>query len=175
MDIPIIYVSHSPDEVAHLADYLLLLEAGKLIAHGPIDSLLTRLDLPLAHGPDAEAFIEATVAAHDDEFDLSYLDFAGGRFSVPRKALPIGSHARVRVAARDVSLTLAKQTGTSILNIFSATIDAISKETSAQVSVRLLIGDIPMLARITRKSATLLELQPGKSVFAQAKSVAVIC
>lgn len=174
LDIPVIYVSHSPDEVARLADHLVLLEAGRIKAAGALGDLLTRLDLPLAHGDDAEALIDAVVAGHDDEYDLTHLDFPGGRFTVTRKALPVGHSVRLRVAARDVSLTLEHQSDTSILNIFPATIDEIMPEGSAQVTVRLLAGDVPLLSRVTRKSAALLELAHGKSVYVQAKSVALL-
>jgi molybdate transport system ATP-binding protein len=174
LDIPVIYVSHSPDEVARLADHLVLLEAGRIKAAGALGDLLTRLDLPLAHGDDAEALVDAVVAGHDDDYDLTHLDFPGGRFTVTRKALPVGHSVRLRVAARDVSLTLEHQSGTSILNIFPATIDEIMPEGSAQVTVRLLAGDVPLLSRVTRKSAALLELAHGKSVYVQAKSVALL-
>jgi len=174
LDIPVIYVSHSPDEVAQLADHLVLMEAGKIQASGPVDEVMTRLDLPLAHGADAEALIEAAVAEHDEEYNLTYLDFPGGRFTVAHKALPIGHTARLRVAARDVSLTLEHQSSTSILNIFPAVIEEITPEGKSQVTVRLIAGGVPLLSRITRKSAALLELAPGKSVYAQAKSVALL-
>ena len=174
LDIPVIYVSHSSGEVARLADHLVLLEAGRVVAAGAIEDMLTRLDLPLAHDSDAEALIAATVAGHDDEYELTYLDFSGGRFTVTRKDLTVGSNVRLRVAARDVSLTLERQSGTSILNIFPATVEEITREGSAQVTVRLLLGSIPMLARVTRKSASVLDLKPGKLVYAQTKSVALL-
>lgn len=174
LDIPVIYVSHSPGEVARLADQLVLLEAGRVVATGAIQDMLTRLDLPLAHDSDAEALIEATVAGHDAEYELTYLDFSGGRFTVTRKNVTVGSNVRLRVAARDVSLTLEHQSGTSILNIFPATVAEITDEGPAQVTVRLLLGSVPMLARVTRKSASVLDLKPGKLVYAQAKSVALL-
>ncbi len=173
-DIPVIYVSHSQDEVARLADHLVLLEAGRVRATGPIGEMLTRLDLPLAYGNDAEALIEAVVAGHDDEYDLTLLDFSGGRFTVSRHDLPVGHPVRVRVIARDVSLTLEHQSGTSILNIFPATIEEITPAGSAQMMIKLMSGDVTLLARVTRKSASVLDLKPGKLVYAQAKSVALL-
>lgn len=174
LDIPLIYVSHSRDEVARLADHLVLLDAGRVRASGPVRDMLTRLDLPLAHGGDAEALIEATVAGHDGEYDLTWLDFPGGRLSVIHKALEPGSRVRLRLLARDVSLTLEPQTGTSILNIFPARVEEIVSEGAAQMVVRLLAGETPLLARVTRKSCDILQLEPGKLVYAQAKSVAVL-
>lgn len=174
LDIPVIYVSHSTDEVARLADHLVLLEKGKVAASGSIGEMLTRLDLPLARGENAEALIEAVVAGHDEEFSLTYLEFAGGNFTVTRKDLPVGSAVRLRIIARDVSLTLEHQSGTSILNIFPVIVDEISGIGQAQVTVRLLAGGVPLLSRITRKSASLLGLEKGKMVYAQAKSVALL-
>lgn len=174
LSMPVVYVSHSPDEVARLADYLVLLDAGRIRAAGPIGELLTRLDLAREQGAEAESIIEATVAGHDDAYHLSYLDFAGGRFSVARNTLPVGHHARLRVLARDVSITLRPQTDTSILNIFPATIDGLLEEDPAQMLVRLDMGGSPLLARITRKSSNALDLAPGKQVYAQVKTVALL-
>ena len=172
--IPVLYVSHSRDEVARLADHLVLIRDGHASAFGPVGDMLTRLDLPLSTGGNAEAIIEARVAGHDPGYGLTWLDFPGGRFSVIHKELENGSPVRLRLLARDVSLTLEAQTGTSILNIFPATVDGLASDGEAQVVVRLLAGGVPLLARVTRKSADLLGLKPGKQLYAQAKSVAVL-
>lgn len=174
LNIPVLYVSHAPGEVARLSDHLLLMEAGKIRASGAIAEMLTRLDLPLAHGDKAAALIQATVAEHDEKFNLTYLDFPGGRFAVSHKALPINHPVRLRVVARDVSLTLEHQSRTSILNIFPAIIEEMTPEGNAQVMVRLLVKGIPILSRITRKSAAILELKPGRQVYAQVKTVALL-
>ena len=123
--IPILYVSHSPDEVARLADHLVLMESGKILASGPIGKMLTRMDLPLAHSADAESIIEAKISGHDNDFQLTYLTFAGGQFTVAGTRLTMGETVRLRILARDVSLTLAHQTDTSILNIFPAVVEEI--------------------------------------------------
>ncbi len=174
LDIPMLFVSHSPDEVARLADHLVLLEAGRVRAADPIGEMLTRLDLPLACDDEAGALIQATVVGHDEDFDLTHLDFPGGSFSVARRSLAVGHRVRLRVAARDVSLTLEHQSGTSILNIFSATVEEVVPAGDAQVMVRLAVGGVPMLSRVTRRSASLLDLGPGKEVHAQVKSVALL-
>lgn len=178
LDIPILYVSHAPDEVARLADYLVLLDNGQVQASGPIAEMLTRTDLPLAHDHDAATVIEATVYKHDDKFHLSQLETPGGRFIVARGELTIGQQVRLRILARDVSLTLKRQTGTSIQNILLVTITALDEENTAgskaQILVRLDAGGIPLLARITRKSADVLALAPGKPVYAQIKAVSLL-
>lgn len=174
LDIPIVYVSHSADEVARLADHIILLNEGRVTGDGPIKSMLTRLDLPLAEGDDAAAVIEAKISAHDDRYGTTYLDFSGGQFTVARNDLPIGRSVRLRVMARDVSLTLEHQTGTSILNIFPAVVEALVVDEQPDVMVRLTVGQSQLLSRITRKSASLLALSPKQTVYVQIKSVALL-
>lgn len=174
LDIPVIHVSHAPDEVARLADQLVLMRAGRVTASGDVHEMFTRLDLPLALEQDATSVIEATVSDHDEEYRLTRLEFAGGQFIMARQPIAVGSPVRLRLAARDVSLTLQRQSGTSILNILPVTVDEISLDDEAQVTVRVLAGGVPILARITRKSALELALQPGLEVFAQAKGIALL-
>jgi molybdate transport system ATP-binding protein len=153
---------------------MILINKGRVLADGPIHELLTRFDLPLALSADAESIIEATVVAHDEEFGLTYVDFGGGRFSVAQKDLPIGRTARLRILARDVSLTLQRQSDTSILNIFPATVDELAEDSPARTIVRLRLGEEIILAQVTRKSAALLQLAKGQELFAQIKSVALL-
>jgi molybdate transport system ATP-binding protein len=174
LSIPVIYVSHAPEEVARLADHLVLLENGRVRAQGPLAELMTRLDLPLSHGDAAEAVIEATVAAHDEEFHLTYLDFPGGRITVPREDLAVDARARLRVNARDVSLVLAPQGGSSILNIFPVRITGLAEERPGQVIARLDAGGAPLLARVTAKSVAQLGLACGAQVYAQVKGMALL-
>jgi molybdate transport system ATP-binding protein len=102
------------------------------------------------------------------------VEFAGGCLRVPQQALQPGQTLRVRVQARDVSLTLSPQTGTSILNIFPARVTGLSADGPGQVIVGLLAGDTPLLARVTRKSLDALGLVEGLQVYAQIKGVAVL-
>jgi len=172
--IPVFYVSHAVDEVIRLADHVLLMDGGRVAATGTPAEVLTRLDLPLAHLDDAAAALDAVVAGHDEEFGLSYLDFSGGRIATPHQPFEPGHAVRVRILAKDVSLTLDEPQRTSILNIFAARVVEIAGHTQAQVLVNLAVGDARLLARITRKSAKLLNLQPGVEVYAQVKSVALM-
>lgn len=174
LGVPVLYVSHSQDEVSRVADRIALMASGRIEAIGPIADMATRLDLPLAHGDQAEAVIEADVAGHDETYHLTYLDFPAGRFTVAREDLPIGHRVRLRLLARDVSLTLERQTGTSILNVFPARVSALSDESAAQVMVRLDASGVPVLSRVTRKSAAALALAPGRELFVQVKSVALL-
>ena len=174
LEIPVLYVSHAPDEIARLADHLVLLQQGKVLAAGEIRQMLTRSDLPLFHGDEAEAILEATVVGHDEAYELTQLEFSGGHFNVTRKDLEIGQFVRLRILARDVSLTLEHQTDTSILNILPVTVEELIPEGPAQVMVRLSADGTPILSRITRRSADVLQLAPGKRVYAQIKTVALL-
>ena len=174
LDMPVLYVSHAPDEVARLADHLVLLEAGRVLASGPTRELMTRMDLPLAHGDSAAAVIDATITTVEPHYHLSQAAFAGGLISLLNSQLAVGQRVRVRIQARDVSLTLHKQEGTSVLNIFAVVVTGISADSPGQVMVGLDANGHPLLARITQKSLDTLQLHVGSRVFAQVKGVALL-
>ena len=175
LDIPMIYVSHAPDEVARLADHLVLLDQGKVVSSGPLQETLARLDLPTAFADDAGVVLVTTVGEHDDADHLTRLDFGGGAIIVTRRQEAPGSALRCRIHARDVSLTLDKQSGSSILNVIAATVvDCADTDNPSQLLVRLDAAGTPLLARITRRSWQQLALQPGKLLWAQIKAVALL-
>jgi len=175
LKIPLLYVSHAPDEVARLADHIVVLDAGKAIAVGPLQDTLARLDLPIRLGEDAGIVLEVVVAEHDAEWQLAGVDFPGGRLWVRDKGIPLGRHVRVRILARDVSLAREKIEGTSIINSLPATVTALGDDAHpALCLVRLDSGGQPILARLTRRSAATLGLAPGQAVWAQIKAVALI-
>jgi molybdate transport system ATP-binding protein len=175
LDIPVLYVSHALDEVARLADHLVLLEQGRIIAAGPLSQILSRLDLPTAHLDDAAAVIAAEVAVQDENYHLTRLDFPGGSLWVGRVGRAAGTPVRARVMARDVSVATLAPQGSSISNILAARILEIREEGQDRVSLRLALGGGQMLlSRITRRSRDQLGLAVGMEVYAQVKSVALI-
>lgn len=175
LNIPLLYVSHALDEVARLADYLLLLERGRVIADGALETTLARIDLPTAHYDDAGAVIEAVVLRHDAAYHLTQLDYGAGTLWVGQTAQAAGSRVRARVLARDVSIALQHAHDTSISNILPARIAEIRDEGADKVLLRLALGERHMLlSRITRRSRDLLDLRVGLEVFAQVKSVALM-
>lgn len=175
LEIPVLYVTHAIDEVAQLADFIVLMDTGRITTSGPALQLMSRLDTPLAETADAEAILEGRVESHDEQYNLTRVTTDGGAFTVARTDLPLGQRVRLRIRARDVSITLAHQSLTSILNILSAKVVEMSDAPSAQVTVRLALSpDAAILARITRKSADNLALEHGKRVFAQIKTVALV-
>jgi len=172
--IPVLYVTHAVDEAARLADRLVLLEEGRVINQGPLVELLTSPAPGLAHGNDAGAVVTATVGAIDSTFHLARLDFPGGELQVSDRDLTVGASVRVRIHARDVSLTLAPPEATSILNILPAEVIDLTPDDPARVVVRLRVGETVLLAAITARSAHGLGLAPGSGVWAQVKSVALL-
>ena len=173
-DLPIIYVSHVPDEVAQVADDVVLMNAGRIAARGSVHDIYTDMNLPLALDRQAASILDATVVEHDNEFGLLRLSIGGYDLYLPHGDVSLGSQVRLRIAARDVSLARSEPLDTSLLNRLPARIDTLSEDGQAEVVVRLLVGDAPLLARITRRSAVRLALQPGDKVFAQIKSVALL-
>jgi molybdate transport system ATP-binding protein len=175
LSIPMLYVSHSPDEVARLADHLVVLDAGRVIAQGGLAETLARLDLPSAYADDAGSVLEGVVGAHDAEYHLTRVDIAGHVLWVGEVARTAGATVRVRVHARDVSVTLAPPSQTSILNVLPVTVEAIVDDGPERVNLRLRLNPSgpPLLARITRRSRATLGLTEGMQVYAQIKGVSV--
>lgn len=178
LDIPVVYVSHAQDEVARLADHLVLLEQGKVMASGPIGPTLARLDLSLAQSEDAGVVLEGVVVGHQPDyglFDLRLPGAVGPTLRIAHQHLQVGSTLRLKVQARDVSLTLAQDTTSSILNRLSVTVgECRAADNPAHVLVSLDAAGNPLLARITRYSADQLHVQPGQRLWAQIKSVALL-
>jgi molybdate transport system ATP-binding protein len=160
--VPIVYVSHSIDEVVRLADTVVMMADGKVVDAGPVSGLL-----------EGDSVIDTRVAEQDLDWGLTRLDFAGGSFYAPDvDALP-GERVRVRVRSRDVSIATERPSGISMLNIIPGVVAALGDNPGASIDVRLDVGGIQLLARITRKSAADLGLRPGRSVYALVKAVAI--
>jgi molybdate transport system ATP-binding protein len=150
-----------------------LLEDGAVRASGATAELLTRLDLPLAHGDSAQAALAVTVLSHDSVDRIARLRFDGGELLLPSASAMPGARRIVRILARDVSLTLSRHADTSILNILPVTVLALADDTPGHVMVRLDAGGSTLLARVTRRSAGALALRPGLAVQAQIKGAAI--
>lgn len=126
LDIPVLYVSHSPDEVVRLADHLVVIESGRVLANGPLSETLARLDLPIRLGEDVGVVLDAIVGERDDAWHLTRVDFPGGSLWTRDRGIAVGRRVRVRVLARDVSLARQKQEHTSIVNLLPGRVDAIA-------------------------------------------------
>jgi molybdate transport system ATP-binding protein len=175
LSIPVLYVTHSPDEVARLADHLVVMEGGRVLANGPLTEVLARVDLPLRMGEDAGVVFEARVIERDEQWHLALAEFPGGSLWVKDIGVATGDRLRVRVLARDVSLARERHEDTSILNVLPATVQEVAEEEHPAVRlVRVQVGETPFVSRLTARSVNKLELEPGKPIWMQIKSVAVI-
>jgi molybdate transport system ATP-binding protein len=175
LEIPVLYVSHSPDEVARLADDLVVLEGGRILASGPLSDLLARLDLPIRLGKDTGTILEGAIAEVDTTWHLARVEFAGGTLWTRDHGLPVGHRVRVRVLARDVSLARRTPERTSIQNVLAGRIDQIvDDEHPSSALVRIHVGRTPFVARLTKRAVAELEIAPGQDVWVQVKSVALL-
>jgi len=172
--IPIIYVSHSMEEIVRLADTMVLMSDGEVVAVGAVDDVMSRLDLrPMTGRYEAGAVLRATIDFHEKSDGMTAMKFSGGILRVPLLDMPVGADLRVRIRARDVALALEPPKHTSFSNIFLCRIIDIGTEDGPQVDLRLDVGGSPLWARVTARSLQQLELHPGKEVYALVKGVAI--
>jgi molybdate transport system ATP-binding protein len=172
--LPILYVTHAIDEVARLADSLVLLEAGHVIGFGPLSEVAVRTDLPLAQRDDAAAVLLAQVAENVPSRQLTRLDAAGATVWVPLLDLPEGTACRIRIPAREVILAARSPEAISLHNIVPGTVRRIADDPtrrSAIVEVALPAG--ALLSRVTPDAVSRLGLSPGEPVLALIKSTSI--
>nr|WP_010130431.1 molybdenum ABC transporter ATP-binding protein [Microbulbifer agarilyticus] len=187
LDIPVLYVSHSIEEIARLADHLLLMDSGKIQRAGPATELLSCTDFPVQLGDDLGVLLEAQVTARDSKWKLMRAQFAGGEFWLRDSGESAGEKIRIRVLARDVSLTRSEDQQSSILNRLPMRVQEITADTDpAMVLVQMAPRDAGLppgdtrlnsthiIARITRRSLHQLALEENSPVWAQIKSVAIV-
>jgi len=175
IQVPVLYVSHQLEEVVRLADGLLVMRAGSILADGPLAQVLCRVDLAIARQDNTASILDGQVSGHEPDYGLTDLSVAPGvTLSVQGMSADVGSRHRLLVHARDVSLALDKAGDSSILNILPASVDTLEEIDAFSVLVRLAIGDQFLLARITRKSRDRLGLVAGATVWAQVKSLSLM-
>jgi molybdate transport system ATP-binding protein len=180
---PIVYVTHAMDEVARLADHLVVLQAGRVLAAGPLAEVLSRTDLALASADDAGVVLQARVVDHDTPYGLTRLALAGAELWVGAVAQPPGQPVRVRVLARDVSVARSAPSDSSIVNVLPVTLMEFGADRATALlgltlghgaSVAERLHAPRLLARITRRSLDTLALRPGDALYAQVKGVSLM-
>ena len=175
LGLPMLYVTHAADEMARLADFLVVLEQGRVKAAGPVAEVLTSATGPLTADGDAGALLQGEVTVRAAQWRLARVDFRGGSLWVGDDGLALGRRVRLHVLASDVSVTLEAPRQTSIQNHLPCVVDAVADDSHpSQALVRLRCGDSVLLARITRRAAHALQLAPQQAVWAQIKSVALV-
>ena len=175
LKMPMLYVTHSAEEVTRLADHLVVLDQGHVKAQGSVSAVLTQVVNPVVVGEDAGALIAGCIGAVDAQWHLSRVDFDGGCIWMRDAGLPVGKAVRIRILARDVSLATAEPQNTSIQNQLRGSIQSITPDAHpSQVMVVLKCGAEEVLARVTKRAVNELALQVGMPVWAQVKSVALV-
>lgn len=171
--VPIVYVSHSLMEVARLASEVILLSAGRVAAAGEAAEVLSRFDLlPEDQRADAGSLIELTLLRQDAAYGLSVLRSRGGEWRLRQIDADAGSTFRVRVRARDVMIALERPVGISALNVLPASVRGVTEDAAhAEATVMLDCSGDRLVARVTRRSASLMGLKAGMPVYAVVKSV----
>jgi molybdate transport system ATP-binding protein len=175
LKMPMLYVTHSAEEVTRLADHLVVLDKGNVKAQGPVNQVLTQVLNPVLVGEDAGALIGGHIGAIDTQWHLSRVDFDGGSVWIRDAGLPIGKAVRIRILARDVSLATSEPQNTSIQNQLRGSIQSITSDAHpSQVMVVLKCGAEEVMARVTKRAVGDLALEVGRPVWAQVKSVALV-
>ncbi|MFV2092735.1 MAG: molybdenum ABC transporter ATP-binding protein, partial [Hyphomicrobiales bacterium] len=171
---PIVYVSHALDEVTRLATTMVVIEAGRVIAQGPTEEVMGRVDLhPFTGQRDTGGLLTGQIVAHDEFYQLTELSVGEQSLKVPLVAEPVGARVRLRVRARDVTLSLVRPESQSTRNALKGQISALKLEKGAHADVAIDVNGAVLRARITRQAVDELALGPGVEVFALIKSVAV--
>ena len=182
LDIPILYVSHSVEEIARLADHLLLMRDGRIEQAGPATELMSSADFPVQLGDDLGVLLEAEVVDRDTKWNLLRARVAGAELWVRDSGESLGERIRIRILARDVSLTRTEDQQSSILNRLPMRVRDITPDADpAMVLVRMvpqgfdtIASHTHIIARVTRRSLHQLALEENSPVWAQVKSVAIV-
>ncbi|MGI3778637.1 MAG: molybdenum ABC transporter ATP-binding protein [Janthinobacterium lividum] len=177
--LPVLYVTHALDEVARLADTLVLIEAGQVAGAGPVAAVAGRADLALARRDDAAGLLRAVVAGHDAARGLTAVTLEGGTPDadaqtvwLPLLSVEAGAVLRLRVPAREVILATEVPRGISVHNVLHCRVAGVTLAGGVAL-VALVLDEQPMLARVTPDAVARLGLRPGGGVLALVKSVAV--
>ncbi len=179
LNIPMVYVSHNLDEITRLADHLIIMDQGRLVADGPLLDMLSRLDLDVTRQESAAVVLNTQIMGHDDRYSLTQLSLGlqsgdDAQLSVGRLSGEPGNAVRVRIPCRDVSIALERPSLSSILNILPGVITEIELIDGARAMIKTEVARQFILARITRKSMEHLQLETGKQVYLQIKTVALL-
>ncbi|WP_417494919.1 molybdenum ABC transporter ATP-binding protein [Maricaulis sp.] len=173
LEIPALYVSHSVEEVVRLADRVLALSQGRVVAMGPAEEVLGDLDIaPLDREFETGAILAGRLVDHDHRLQLSRVDLGGQVLELPMPAaLQPGDTVRLRIRARDVAIATLRPQGISIRNVLDARITGINAaDNSPYADLLLSVGSGQLKARLTRASVEALQLTPGQAVYALVKS-----
>jgi molybdate transport system ATP-binding protein len=178
-NIPMVYVSHTVEEVVRLTNHVVVLDRGRIIADGTTEAVLNNAALwPVFGEQDAGSILTARIAGHDPDGGLTHLSLGDEKMVIPLITGAVGSNVHLRVLARDVAIATAKPSHISIRNILSGTVIAITPGTATtpvhnSTEITIAIGGAILTARITRASVQDLNLAVGQQAYALLKAVAM--
>ena len=179
-NVRIVYVSHSIGEVSRLADDVVLMNEGTVIACGGTEEIFNRTDLrPYTGRFEGGALIEAHAVRHDARYFLTTFAFDGGELIAPGVETPIGARVRIRIRARDVTLATTRPQGMSVRNVIEGRVAGIEDRGGAIVEIRVRLGvsgtepsGRELLSRISRQALDEMQLEAGQLVFVLIKAIA---
>ncbi len=172
--LPMVYVTHSLAEVLRVADQVVLLDQGQVIAAGPPSALAGRVDTPLlSTRSDAGALLNATVSGHEPDGSASWLDLGGLALLAPKLDASQGAAVRAYVLASEVMIALEAPRGLSVRNVLPAVVLKLATRVDATVLIELRCAGQQLLAAVSRSAVAELDLQPGREVFVLIKTVAI--
>lgn len=175
LDIPILYVSHSVEEITQLADHVLVLEKGQLIAQGEVSEVFSRTDLTVLSSFDTGVVWHGKVMEREHEWHLAQVRCGSTALWVRDAGDDIGRSIRLRILARDVSLSRSDSDDSSIVNRLPVTILTIAPDRDeAMMLIGLDCGGQTLNARLTKRSVATMQLALGQALWAQIKSVAIV-
>ncbi len=175
LDIPLILVTHDFDDVVRLATHLLMLDQGRTVATGSLEALTSRPDLTwLREMAGLGSLFEATVVRIDATRGLAELAFDGGALLAPSRSLIEGMRVRLRIPAREVILASERPRGLSLHNVLSGRVSAMHRDASADhVVVQIAVGEVRLLAEVTRDAVSQLGIVTGTPMHALIKSLSL--
>ena len=174
LNLPIVYVTHALDEVAQLADSMVLIEAGRVIGSGPLPEIAARTDMPLAQRDDAGALLLCSVAEHDARRELSRLEGGGATLWVPLLDAPVGSKRRLRIPAREVILAGKPPDAISLHNIVPGRVRRMTADAARRsVLVEIALPSGALISRVTPDAIVRLDLAADRPVLALIKSTSI--
>lgn len=175
LDIPVLYVTHDLQEVTRLADHLVILERGKITHSGSVEQVATESGLFAKEKAQCSSLIDGQLTEFDEQWHLTRFVFEGGELWLSGVKAILPASCRLRIMARDISLSTTSQSNTSIVNHLKGHI--VSIRDTAEPALQLVdirCGEYNLVARVTRRSIHTLQLVAGMHIFAHIKAAAVV-
>ncbi|WP_457808513.1 molybdenum ABC transporter ATP-binding protein [Kushneria sp. EE4] len=175
VDLPILFVSHDPEELMAVAEQLVVLDRGQVIASDSMQTLLTRGEMaPWLGGFEASSLLQGRIRAHDHHYHATRVALADGQcLTLPLLDCPEGDLVRVRVRRRDVAIALSHHRDSSFRNQLDAVVVSLTPGRAGTLEVTLTLGEQMLQSRITLEAAEALGLKPGLAVVALIRSVSL--